>query len=145
MNRTEMVQLCAFRVGSLLCGIPLEHVQEITGHLPMTPVPLAPAVVIGLANLRGQVVTVLDLRQRLHLPARAADESVCNLVVRGARGVISLAVDDVSDVVEVAMHEFESPPRTLNAQILRYVESVLKTDAELLLTLDIETVTAVDV
>ena len=145
MIGTKTILLCSFRVGPLLCGIPLEHIQEITGYLPMTPVPLAPAVVCGLVNLRGQVVTVLDLRKRLNLPSRADDEASCNLVIRRDRGAISLAVDDVHDVVDVALHEFEPPPRTLSTQILRYVKSVLKTDTELLLTLDIQSVTTVDV
>ena len=144
MTQSDSVQICSFQVGPLMCGIELQHIQEISGYQPMTPVPLASEVVIGLINLRGQVITVIDLRRRLSLPPRSDLELSCNLVVRCKSGVVSLLIDDIGDVLQVARSALQPPPQTLSMRARRYVESVLEVERELLLTLDIDTTTSLD-
>src|SRR5712691_1623782 len=94
-------QLCTFMVGDLFFGVEVQQVQEVIRYLPMTRVPLAPRVVEGLINLRGQIVTAIDLRRRLELPERAEGQRPMNIVVRTAGGAVSLLVDDIGEVVEV--------------------------------------------
>jgi purine-binding chemotaxis protein CheW len=75
-------QYCTFELGDLLLGIEVSRVQEVLRGLPVTPVPLAPAEVTGLMNLRGQIVLVIDLRRRLDMEARKADAAVTNVLVQ---------------------------------------------------------------
>src|SRR3546814_6326109 len=83
MSTTSTSSLhCTFRVAGLDFGVAVEDVQEVLRHQEMTPVPRPPEAVRGLINLRGQIVIALDLRLRLGLPARAADERPMNVIVR---------------------------------------------------------------
>jgi len=102
----------------------------------MTPVPLAPAVIEGLINLRGQIVTAMDMRQRLGLPPRADGETAMNVVVRTEEGVVSLLVDEIGDVVEAESSSFERPPENLDPAIRNLVRGIHKLKDRLLLVLD---------
>ena len=104
----------------------------------MTPVPLASAVVSGLINLRGQIVTALDLRARLGLPPRAAGTLPMNIVVRTEDGAVSFLVDEIGDVVEVPESSRESVPETLTASNRELIASVCKLQDRLMLVLDTE-------
>src|SRR3954451_10758073 len=108
-------QFCTFTLGEHYFGLDVLKVQEIIRSQEMTRVPLAASVVRGLINLRGQIVTAIDLRRRLGLPDRAdAGETLpMNLVVRTDDGVVSLLVDEIGEVVEVDEDSFERPPPTL--------------------------------
>src|SRR5437879_1311195 len=106
-------QFCTFTIDGLCFGIGVLEVQEVTGYKEMTRVPLAPPVVRGLLNLRGQVVTALDLRRRLGLRDRPEGQLPMNVVVHTDDGAVSLLVDDVGDVLEVSQEAFEPPPTTL--------------------------------
>jgi len=88
-------------------------VQEVIRYQGMTRVPLAPAMIQGLINLRGQIVTAIDLRRRLELAPREADQLPMNVVVRGDDGAVSLLVDEIGDVVEIQEDIYERPPETL--------------------------------
>jgi len=95
------LQYCTFYLDRLLFGVELKGVQEVIRSLEMTKVPLAPKVVSGLINLRGQIVTAVDLRRRLELEARPPDTLPMNVVVRSEDGAVSFLVDEIGDVVEV--------------------------------------------
>src|SRR6202041_4053067 len=97
MDQTS--QFCIFYLDQLLFGVELKAVQEVIRSLNMTKVPLAPRVVNGLINLRGQIVTAVDLRKRLELGPRRADTLAMNVVVRSEDGPVSLLVDEIGDVV----------------------------------------------
>jgi purine-binding chemotaxis protein CheW len=131
-------QLCSFSVNGVLFGVDVTHVQEVIRHQDMTPVPLAPSVVSGLINLRGQIVTALDMRARLGLPVRPADQLPTNVVIRHADGVVSLLVDEIGDVVEVDEASFESPPDTLAPASRTLIDGVYKLSPQLLLLLNTE-------
>jgi purine-binding chemotaxis protein CheW len=133
-------QLCTFFVGDGYFGIPVEQVQEIVRPQPITPVPLAPRVVRGLINLRGQILTAIDLRRRLNVPERLGDQLPLNVVVRTADGALSLLVDEIGDVVEVLEETFERSPETLQGVSRELILGVHKLPQGLLLVLDTEKV-----
>ncbi len=129
-------QFCTFYLEKLLFGVELKGVQEVIRSLEITRVPLAPGVVSGLINLRGQIVTAIDLRLRLELEARPANLRPMNVVVRSDDGAISLLVDEIGNVVEVEEDTFEPPPETLRGTIRTMITGVHKLNDRLLLVLD---------
>lgn len=131
-------QLATFSLGKLFFGVEVLNVQEVIRFQEMTPVPLASEEVEGLINLRGQIVTAIDLRRRLGLPERAAQALPMNVVVTGESGVVSLLVDEIGDVIEVEDSAFEVPPSTLSEEVRRVLKGVYKLNGQLLLVLDIE-------
>src|SRR5579864_572919 len=131
-------QFCTFFLEKKLFGVPVPQVQEVIRFQEMTPVPLAPSVVEGMINLRGQIVVAIDLRRRLGLPERPAGELAMNVVVRTAEGAVSLLVDEIGDVIEVAEDCFEPPPETLQGSTRELVRGVYKLQEQLLLALDTE-------
>src|SRR5438132_7996946 len=93
----QSTQYCTFLLDGMLFGVEVKKVQEVIRYQPITRVPLAAPAVRGLINLRGQIVTALDLRQRLELRPRPADKLPTNVVVQTADGVLSLLVDDIGE------------------------------------------------
>lgn len=131
-------QYCTFFVDGHYFGLDVRRVQEIIRYQEMTRVPLAPHVVRGLINLRGQIVTAIDLRRRLELKERRADQLPVNVVVRTEDGAISLLVDEIGDVLEVSEELFERPPETLRGIARELILGAYKMDDRLLLLLDTE-------
>ncbi|TIC79018.1 chemotaxis protein CheW [Nocardioides sp. GY 10127] len=132
-----MSQFCTFTVGGHLFGVPVESVQEVLRAQEVTRVPLAPREVSGLLNLRGQIVTSIDLRRRLGMVDRDADGKTVNIVVRTADGsAVSLVADEIGDVLEPPADSFETPPETVPAAVRAVVERVCKLEKRLMLLLD---------
>jgi purine-binding chemotaxis protein CheW len=129
-------QFSTFVVDRQLFGVEVEKVQEVIRYQEMTRVPLAPPVVKGLINLRGQIVTAVDLRRRLGLRERAATDLPMNVVVRHEDGAVSLLVDEISDVLEVEEEAFELPPGTLSGEARELIRGVYKLKDTLLIALD---------
>jgi purine-binding chemotaxis protein CheW len=129
-------QFCTFLLGPHYFGVDVMKVQEILSGLPMTRVPLAPPVVRGLINLRGQIVTALDLRRRLQMPDLPPERVPINVIVNTNDGAVSLLVDDVSDVLTVADADFEPPPAALRGVARELVQGAYKLESRLLLILD---------
>jgi purine-binding chemotaxis protein CheW len=127
---------CTFAVADLLLGIEVERVQEVLRDQELTPVPLADPSVLGLLNLRGQIVTAIDARHRLGLAARSPDQSAAHVIVRCADEAVSLAVDVEDEVVVVDDEAHEPVPATLSPSIAGLVTGIYKLDAALLLVLD---------
>lgn len=138
-----MKTLTTFTLGDLLFGVDVAAVQEVIRPQTMTPVPLAADAVGGLINLRGQVVTAVDLRRRLDLPAVEGQQPSMNVVVRTAGGAVSLLVDTIGDVVETDEADFEQPPETLAGRAREVVLGAYKLEGRLLLAIDVDR--AVDV
>jgi purine-binding chemotaxis protein CheW len=136
-DRALSRQYSTFDVAGFYFGIDVLQVQEVLRYQEMTPVPLAPAVIEGLINLRGQIVTAVDMRRRLGLPPRAGGETAMNVVVRTEDGAVSLLVDEIGDVVEVDSASFERPPENLDPAIRDLVRGIHKLKDSLLLVLDI--------
>jgi purine-binding chemotaxis protein CheW len=137
-------QLSTFFVDDLFLGLDALNVQEVLRFLDMTPVPLAPPMVRGLINLRGQIVAAVDLRCRLDFPERDSADLPTNVVVRTEDGVLSLLVDEIGDVLEVDEELLEKPPPTIPQRVREVVSGVYKLSDRLLLVLDPEKVADVD-
>jgi purine-binding chemotaxis protein CheW len=142
---TQSQQFCTFFLDEMFFGVEVENVQEVIRHQSTTRVPLAPALVAGLINLRGQIVTAIDLRQRLGLPERSAGFLPMNVVVRGEDGPVSLLVDEIGDVVEVADSSHEPPPDSLQGDAKQLIRGVYKLKDRLLHALRLESATHVSV
>ena len=143
----ERRQYASCLVGGLLVGIRVEEVQEVTSGAELTPVPLAPPLVSGLLNLRGRIVTAIDLRRSLQEAdrtpgARTPGARPVNLILRAEDGGVSLLVDQVGDVVEVDDDDFASPPPTLRGRLRELITGAYTLDGKLLLVLDTEAVLA---
>jgi purine-binding chemotaxis protein CheW len=136
----EQGRFCTFRLGDLLVGIDVRQVQEVLRHDQMTPVPLAPAEVHGLINLRGQIVTAVDLRAQLGLPAGA--ELIATVVVRSGDEVFGLLFDEVGDVVAPPPGDYEPIPAGVPERVREVVVGTCKLAGKLLLILDLERVVA---
>lgn len=119
-------QFSTFVVDQLLFGVGVEKVQEVIRYQETTRVPLAPSVVKGLINLRGQIVTAIDLRRRLDLRERSETEFPMNVVVRTSDGGVSLLVDEIGDVVELDDTTFERPPEILKTKAKEMILGVHK-------------------
>jgi len=131
-------QLTTFWVAGHYFGVPVAVVQEVLRFQAMTRVPLAPPVVRGLINLRGQIVTAIDLRRRFEFPPAADGRRPMNVVVRSDDGAVSLLVDEIGDVVEIEDDVFERPPETVKGIARELVTGVYKLKNKLLLILNTE-------
>ncbi|MFN7967492.1 MAG: chemotaxis protein CheW [Acidobacteriota bacterium] len=134
----ERRQLCSFSVGELLFGVDVTRVQEVLRHQELTVVPLAPGAVGGLINLRGQIVTAIELRRLLDLPPRQDGEGTLTVVLRTPDGPVSLLVDSIGDVVQAEGRQYEGAPDTLSERYRRLIDGVYKVDHQLVLALNLE-------
>lgn len=128
-----MRQYATFFVNGVFFGVDVLKVQEVLRYQEMTRVPLAPRVIEGLINLRGQIVTAIDMRRRLNLLPRASDEQPMNVVIRSEEGAVSLLVDEIGDVLQVSHSCYEPAPANMPAEQRMLVEGVYKLDGRLLL------------
>jgi purine-binding chemotaxis protein CheW len=133
-------QFTTFYVIKMLFGVEVVKVQEVLRTQETTRVPLAPQVVSGLINLRGQIVTAIDMRRRLHLPPRDDGARPMNIVVRTADELVSLLVDEIGDVLEVEAVKFEKRPQNVDPAVCELIRGVFKLKEQLLLILDIESI-----
>jgi purine-binding chemotaxis protein CheW len=141
---TTSRRFATFYLDRLHFGIEVEQVQEVIRYQEMTRVPLASPVVQGLINLRGQIVTAIDLRRRLKLGARAEGELPMNVVVRTEDGALSLLVDEIGDVLEITEETFEQPLETMRGVARELIRGVYKLQDSLLLVLDTERAVQID-
>lgn len=125
-----------FLVDGHLFGVPTTEVLELSRFQKLTPVPLAPAAISGLMNLRGQVVTALDMRCRLGFSPRPEGLLPMNIVLRREDVLVSLLVDKVGEVLDLDESTFEQPPDTLRGLARQLVRGVHKLPGRLLLLLD---------
>ncbi len=131
-------QLCTFHLGPMFFGIDVLQVQEVLRFQQMTRVPLAPGVIRGLINLRGQIVAAIDLRERLGLQPRPDGQEPMNVIVRIEAGAVSLLVDDIGDVLEIESSGMDRSPETVRGSARELIQGVYKLKDRLLLILDTE-------
>jgi purine-binding chemotaxis protein CheW len=132
----DMRQFCTFRLDRLCFGVDVRDVQGVVAGQPLTRVPLAPPAVRGLMNLRGEVVAGIDLRPCLGLDGSNGEHA--NIILKGSSQPVSLQVDEIGDVAEVAERQLEPPPETFPARIREITESVCQREGGLMLVLDVE-------
>ncbi|MFL5494138.1 MAG: chemotaxis protein CheW [Gemmatimonadales bacterium] len=131
-------QFCTFQVGELYMGIEVLNVHEVIRSQEMTPVPLAAPAVSGLINLRGEIVTAIDLRRRLRLAPRPEGHQPVNVVIRTSDGAVSLLVDEIGDVIEPSTESFEPISETVDKAAQGLISGVYKLTDRLLLVLDVD-------
>jgi len=131
-------QLCTFTVGNFFFGLGVEQVQEVIRYQKLTRVPLASPTVRGLINLRGQIVTAIDMRSLLKQGEYVADETPMNVIVRNGDSTVSFLVDKIGDVLEMDENDFELPPETLKGVARILINGAYKLPGQLLLALDVE-------
>jgi purine-binding chemotaxis protein CheW len=135
---TNSKQFSTFYLNGLFLGVEVLKVQEVIRYQEMTRVPLAPNMIQGLINLRGQIVTAIELRRRLDLPPRLEGQLPMNVIIRSEDGAVSLLVDEIGDVEEIQDENYECPPETLKGVTRELVTGVYKLKNRLLLILDTE-------
>jgi purine-binding chemotaxis protein CheW len=133
---TGWKQFSTFYVADLYLGINVLRVQEVLQYQPLTRVPGAPSVIEGLINLRGQIVTAIDMRRRLQMPPRNGVDKPMNMVLRTEGGAVSLLVDRIGDVIEVEGADRDEPPQNLPPALQEIMSSFYRVKDRLLLTLD---------
>ena len=134
---SEHRQCVTFRLEDEIYGINVMLVQEVLRVTEIAPVPGAPGYVIGIINLRGNVVTVIDTRMRFSLGAKEMDDSTRIVIIETASQTVGIVVDSVAEVVDVYAEEIETAPNVGNDEAARYIEGVVSRDSELLILVDL--------
>lgn len=137
-------QYCTFRVDHLLIGVEVWRVQEVIRDQPTTLVPLAPAEVRGLINLRGQIVTTIDVRHWMRLGPRDEGGQAMNAVLRLDGEAVSLLVDEAGEVVSPSRDAFEPLPPTASERVRRLFSGTFKLPDRLLLVLDTSAISSIN-
>ena len=130
-------------VAGQLCGVPVLLVRDVLATQSITPIPLAPAEIAGAMNLRGRIVTAVDLRPRLGLPARDAGVQPMSIVVEHGGELYSMLADMVGDVVPLSAADRAPNPPTLDALWRDVSRGVHRSDGQLLILLDVERLLAI--
>ncbi len=138
--RTKEERLVAFQLGAEKYGVDINHIREIIPLQAITDVPGVPNYVRGITNLRGRVITVLDLRVKLGLDKTPPTASTCIVIVEHAGEPLGLIVDDVSEVLQFSEDAIDHPSRTVSGLNNDYMTGVARVGDELLVVLDLEAV-----
>ena len=136
-GNAEHRQCVTFRLNEEIYGINVMLVQEVLRVTEIAPVPGAPNYVIGIINLRGNVVTVIDTRMRFGLPPKEMDDSTRIVIIEAENQTVGIVVDSVSEVVDVYANEIETAPNVGNDETARYIEGVVSRSEELLILVDL--------
>ena len=133
----EVIQLVTFRLKDETYGINVMQVQEVLRISEIAPVPGAPGYVLGIINLRGNVVTGIDTRTRFGLPTGELDDASRIVIIESEQQVVGILVDSVAEVVELRQSEIDSAPNTGNEESSRYIQGVASRDDDLLIVVDL--------
>lgn len=131
------VDFLTFTIVEQLFGIPVLKVQDVLSSYRITRIPLAPPEIKGSLNLRGRVVTAIDMRARLGLPARAADAEAMSIVVENEGELYSLVVDSVGEVLGLSTGLFERNPPTVDSSFRAFSDGIYRLDDKLLVVLNV--------
>jgi purine-binding chemotaxis protein CheW len=132
-----ILQWVTFRLDDETYGINVMQVQEVLRYSEIAPVPGAPDYVLGIINLRGNVVTVIDTRRRFALPEYEVSDATRIIIIEAEKQVVGLLVDSVAEVVYLRASEIESAPDVGNDESSKYIQGVVTRDKELLILVDV--------
>ncbi len=135
--RDSVIQLVTFKLQEETYGINVMQVREVLRVSEIAPVPGAPPYVLGIINLRGNVVTVIDTRSRFGLPVTERDDASRIVIIESEKQVVGILVDSVAEVVELTMAEVDSAPNVGNEESSRYIQGVANREEDLLILVDL--------
>ena len=133
-----MLQWVTFRLDNETYGINVMQVQEVLRYTEIAPVPGAPSYVLGIINLRGNVVTVIDTRQRFGLMTADITDNTRIVIIEAERQVVGILVDAVAEVVYLRQSEIETAPNVGNEESAKFIQGVCNKNDELLILVDLE-------
>jgi purine-binding chemotaxis protein CheW len=139
-SNTNDLELVSFRLGNQVFGVPVSGVQEVVPEQPLARIPRSHPALAGLLNLRGQIVTAVDLRNRLGVALEPRAEAPMNIVVSDRGELFSLVVDSVGDVLQVPEERFEGVPGTLHGKMKEVCRGVCKLDSGLVMVVDVSAI-----
>jgi len=134
----QVLQRGTFRLGDEIYGINVMQIREVLRHSEITPVPGAPSYVLGIINLRGNVVTVIDTRKRFGLAPGDIDDQSRIVIVEVDSQVIGMLVDSVADVTYLKQSEIETTPNVGNEETSKFIQGVCNKNSELLILIELE-------
>jgi len=137
-NGRPDIELALFQVGEMLCGLDTLHVQEINHNFEITPVHRAPDYVRGVINLRGEIVTVIDLHQKFNMPPSEDQEDIQVVVVRYQEECIALLVDNICDVVIAHHFDISTPPSNVDGISGAFINGIYRMEKDLVIVLDLD-------
>ncbi len=133
-----IIQLVTFRLQDETYGINVMHVQEVLRITEIAPVPGAPEYVLGIINLRGNVVTVIDTRLRFGLPDDEVTDSSRIVIIECDKQVVGIMVDAVAEVVELKESQIDAAPNVGNDESSRYIQGIATMEKGLLIVVDLQ-------
>lgn len=136
-EQDQILQWVTFRLAGETYGINVMQVREVLKHTDIAPVPGAPSYVMGIINLRGNVVTVIDTRMRFGLPDKEISSQSRVVIIECEKQVIGILVDSVAEVVYLYSSEIETPPNVGNDDTAKFIQGVCNRDSELLILVDL--------
>ena len=136
-NDDSIIQWVTFHLENEKYGIKVMQVQEVLRMTEIAPVPGAPHYVLGIINLRGNVVTVIDTRRRFGLADAESDDETRIVIIEADNNVVGILVDSVAEVVDLRSSEIETAPNVGNDESSKYIQGVSSRDDELLILVDV--------
>jgi purine-binding chemotaxis protein CheW len=137
-NEGSLQEYVTATIGSQLFGLPIRRVQDVFMPERVTRVPLAPPEIAGVLNMRGRIVTLIDLRRRLGLPDRAESGPVMAIGVESRGESYGLLIDAVGEVLKLDIEAREANPVNLNPELARVSAGIHRLDGQLLMALDVD-------
>lgn len=134
---SDSLQCVTFTLEEETYGINVMQVQEVLREVEVAPVPGAPHYVLGIINLRGNVVSVIDARTRFGLPTKESDDLTRIIVIEVQQQIIGILVDSVAEVVDIQSNEIDIAPNVGNAETSKYIEGVVSRGDKLLILVDL--------
>ncbi len=132
-----LLQWVTFKLDNETYGINVMQVQEVLRISEIAPVPGAPHYVLGIINLRGNVVTVIDTRTRFGLPRTEPDDASRIVIIESENLIVGILVDSVAEVVNLRMSEIETAPNVGNEESSKYIQGVYSRSNEILILVDL--------
>ena len=134
----QVLQWVTFKLQEETYGINVMQVQEVLRYTDIAPVPGAPEYVMGIINLRGNVVTVIDTRARFGLPPSEVTDNSRIVIIESERQVIGIMVDSVAEVVYLRQSEIETAPNVGNEESAKFIQGVCNKNGELLILVELD-------
>lgn len=143
LSEQQTKQYCVFKSANYTFAAPVESIQEIVSEQAITPVPLAPEQILGLLNVRGQIITVISLAKRFNLGGEA-QQAKSYILFRVKDEIVGVAVDEVADIIEIESNKLDPVPEVISEEIRGSLTAIYKAPKGLILILDITKTTEIE-